>query len=237
MRATAGVVVAAGIGQRLGDAVGGPKALVRVDGTCLLAHALRRLHAAGIDPIVVVHTPGHADDFTAAVRGLGVASLVPGGETRTASVQAGLDALGSREVARVAVHDAARAFMPAEVIRAAVAAVDGDVVAAAPGLPVADTLKRVAGDEHRVAATVDRGGLWAVQTPQVFDAATLADVRVWATGMQATDDLALVEQAIASGVVTGEVRLVRGSPLGLKVTYPDDLTIAEALARVEDTDG
>ncbi len=261
----AGIVVAAGVGRRLGAAGGGPKALVPVAGAPLLRHAVQALVAAGIAPLVVVHTPGHEAAFVEAVDGLPIAALVPGGATRTASVQAGLEALdgpdatpgsgrvaihgsgrvaihGSGRVAihgsgRVAIHDAARAFVPPAVVRAAVDAVRGDVIAAAPGLPVADTLKRVVDDAGTVAATVDRAGLWAVQTPQVFDAVALATVRAWAGGREATDDLALVEQAVAAGVVSGRVRLVRGSPLALKVTYPDDLAVARALASQEERHG
>lgn len=225
---TAVVVVAAGLGTRLGTDV--PKALVEVAGRSLLAHALDRVGQVGADEVVVVHTPGEEDAFAAAASGR--ARLVPGGATRAASVRAGVAAAdGAHEV--VAVHDAARAFTPPSTMRAAVDAVRGPVVAAAPGLPVADTLKDVA--DGRVVATVDRDRLWAVQTPQVVARVTWDAVVSWAGGAETTDELGLVEQAVRAGAVAGEIRLVPGSRLGLKVTWPEDLVVAAALASIDHT--
>jgi 2-C-methyl-D-erythritol 4-phosphate cytidylyltransferase len=231
------VLVAAGRGERLGDRR--PKALVEVAGRSLVAWAVVGLREAGIEQVVVVHTPGEHQAFAGALRaggsddgppgaddhGRGEVLLVPGGADRSASVRAGVAALPDA-VRLVAVHDAARAFTPSAVIRAAVAAVSGDVVAAAPALPVADTLKRVRGAQ--IVATVDRDDLVAVQTPQVFPRAVLAAVA--AEGEAATDDLALVERRVASGDLTGQVVWVPGSPRGLKVTFPEDLVLAEAFA-------
>jgi 2-C-methyl-D-erythritol 4-phosphate cytidylyltransferase len=221
-RTVGAVLVAAGRGERLGGRR--PKALVEVAGRPLLAWAVEGLLAAGIDRLVVVHTPDHEAAFAAAVGDRDVV-LVPGGAERSASVRAGLAAL-PEEVTVVAVHDAARAFTPPLVIRSAVDAVVGDVVAAAPGLPVADTLKRISGDQ--VVTTVERADLVAIQTPQVFPREVLAAVS--APDATATDDLALVERLLATGDLTGRVVWVPGSPRGLKVTVPDDLLLAEAFA-------
>lgn len=212
------IVVAAGRGERLG--VDRPKALVEVAGVALVVHAVDRLAAAGADHVVVVHPP---DGRTAFVEVLGdrPVRLTAGGAERSDSVRAGLDVLGP-EVEVVAVHDAARGLQPAATIAAACRAVDGDVVAAAPALPVVDTLKRTDGDQ--LVATVDRSDLVAVQTPQVVRAGLLrAGHR---DGAGATDDLGLVERLLAPGQ---RVVHVPGSPLGRKVTYPDDLAILEAL--------
>jgi 2-C-methyl-D-erythritol 4-phosphate cytidylyltransferase len=222
------ILVAAGRGERLGG--GDPKALVRVGGSTLLEHALRGLLAAGLEDVVVVHPAGDEERFAALAPG---ARLVPGGATRTASVRAGLTAL-AEDAEVVAVHDAARALMPPEVLRRVVAAVleptpDGEgsepVVAAAPATPVTDTLKRVAGSQ--VVGTVDRDELVAVQTPQVFLREVLA--AALEGGREATDDLALVERLVAEGVVRGRVVTVAGSTRGLKITWPDDVLFAEAL--------
>jgi 2-C-methyl-D-erythritol 4-phosphate cytidylyltransferase len=213
------VLVAAGRGERLGGSE--PKALVPVGGRSLLEHALEGLRAAGLDRIVVVHPPGDESRFAPLV---GDAVLVAGGATRTASVRAGLAAV-DRGADLVAVHDAARGLTPPEVIARAVAAVEGDVVAAAPGRRVADTLKRVR-DGH-VVATVDRDDLIAVQTPQVFRREVLE--AALALGVEATDDLALVERLLAGGGHPGRVVTVAGSALGLKVTWPEDVRLAEAL--------
>lgn len=222
------ILVAAGRGERLGGRE--PKALVEVGGRTLLEHALCGLAAAGVEDVVVVHPAGEGERFAALAPGAG---LTPGGATRTASVRAGLAAL-AEDAAVVAVHDAARALMPPEVIRRAVAAVadaPGDagavdaVVAAAPAVPVADTLKRVAGDQ--VVGTVARDDLVAVQTPQVFRREVLAPALE--RGREATDDLALVEHLVAAGVVSGRVVTVAGSARGLKITWPDDVLFAAAL--------
>jgi len=231
------VVVAAGDGRRLGS--GGPKALVLLAGRPLLVHALAGLAGAGLPPAVVVHPPGAAEAFAVAAGELPTAALVPGGTTRTASVAAGVAALpGDVEV--VVIHDAARPLTPADVIAATVAAVadDADVLAAAPAIPVADTLKRTDGAE--VLATVDRSGLVGVQTPQVFPRRVLDQVlRGGAPGSAAagpavepaTDDLALVERLRDRGVLDGRIVVVPGSVWARKVTYPADLALLELLAR------
>lgn len=216
---TAAVLLAAGLGERLG--VGGPKALLPLAGRTLLEHALDGLRGAGVPHVVVVHPPGVGDTVAQLAPD---AQRVSGGATRTASVRAGLAALDAG-VDVVAVHDAARPLTPVEVIVRALAAVTGDVVAAAPCLPVADTLKRVA-DGH-VVGTVDRDGLVAVQTPQVFRREVLR--AALAHGGEATDDLGLVEALPSTGPATGRVVTVAGSPRGLKITWPDDLDLAEAL--------
>lgn len=227
------VVVAAGLGRRLSDD-SRPKALVRIGDRTLLGHVLARA-ASVVDELVVVHTPGHAEAFAAVIRDAGVAAqLVAGGATRTASVRAGVAAIGPA-VDRIGVHDAARALTPTDVIERTFAAVAGDVVAAAPGLPVADTLKAVedaatTGGAVTVVGTRARQGLWGVHTPQVVVAGILRSVL--ADGQSdATDDLGLVERAIAAGTVDGRLALVPGHPLDLKITYPYDLELARALVR------
>ncbi|GGI07800.1 2-C-methyl-D-erythritol 4-phosphate cytidylyltransferase [Egicoccus halophilus] len=218
------VVVAAGRGERLGH--DRPKALVELAGRPLVHHAVAGLAAAGLPPPVVVCAPGEQAAFRRALAGLTVAALVAGGEDRTASVAAGLAVL-PEDVEVVLVHDAARALVPADVIRQVAAAVTGDVVAAAPGVPVSDTLKRVVGSE--VVATVAREGLVAVQTPQAFDRAALAAAH--ATGARATDDLALVEALVTQGRLPGRVVVTPGAFAAMKVTFPADLVVAEALLR------
>ena len=230
------VVVAAGMGVRLG--ANGPKALVEVAGRSLLAHTLDGLASAGLPPAVVVYSPGELDAFKAAVGNLEVAAYVPGGKTRTDSVRAGVGALAP-EVEVVAVHDAARPLMPPQVMRATVDVVceaptngAAAVVGAAPAIPVADTLKRVADDD--VVATVDRTALVGVQTPQVFRRQVLLDALE--SPESATDDLGLVEQAITEGHLQGRVVVVPGSAWGRKFTYVSDLTFMGALAAITPDD-
>jgi 2-C-methyl-D-erythritol 4-phosphate cytidylyltransferase len=224
------VVVAAGMGLRLG--AGAPKALVEVQGRPLVAHAVARLRGAGLPPAVVVHPAGFAEDFHAA-GDAPVEAFVVGGRERRDSVRAGLERLAD-DLDVVVVHDAARAFAPVATIRAVVAAVTGPggVVAAAPGLPVADTLKRVV--DGAVVATVDRSELRAAQTPQAFTREVLA-AALAGSGAD-TDELGPVERLVAAGRVEGRVVLVEGSEWARKVTYPADLEVLSALsARQEAT--
>jgi 2-C-methyl-D-erythritol 4-phosphate cytidylyltransferase len=117
------------------------------------------------------------------------------------------------------VHDAARPLADAPPFVAVIAAVAEGADGAVPGIPVADTLKRV--DDVRVTATVDRMGLVAVQTPQAFRAEVLRAAHVGRA--EATDDAALVE------AIGGSVVVVPGDPRNVKVTGPADLMIAAAL--------
>jgi 2-C-methyl-D-erythritol 4-phosphate cytidylyltransferase len=201
------IVVAAGWGERFG----GPKQFSDLGSSRLIDHAVA-VAAAACDAVVVV-VP-EATEW----HGAPVAAVVYGGATRAESVRAGLAAVAeSADI--VVVHDAARPLAGLPLFAAVVAAVREGVDGAVPGLPVADTLKRV--DDVRITATVDRVGLVAVQTPQAFRADVLRAAH--AGGAEATDDAALVEAA------GGEVVVVPGDPRNLKVTGPADLIIAAAL--------
>jgi 2-C-methyl-D-erythritol 4-phosphate cytidylyltransferase len=178
--------------------------------------ALRAVPA--IERIVVALPPGAA----APAGTIGV----PGGEGRSHSVRAALAAAGPLGDAEpVLVHDAARPLATSELFERALGALAGSgadaVVAAAR---VADTIKR-AGEDLRVSETLDRGALWAVQTPQAFRHAALA-AALAAPAEQlaaATDDAWLIEQA------GGAVHVVESPAENLKVTTPVDLRLAELL--------
>lgn len=201
------VIVAAGWGERFG----GPKQFSELGGARLVDHAIATASAA-CDAVVLV-VPDATD-----WQGAEVAALVTGGASRAESVRAGLTAVpGSAEI--IVVHDAARPLATEELFVSVIAAVRAGADGAVPGLPVADTLKRV--DDVRVTATVDRVGLVAVQTPQAFAAEMLRAAH--ATRADATDDAALVE------TIGGTVVVVPGDPRNLKVTGPADLMIAAAL--------
>jgi 2-C-methyl-D-erythritol 4-phosphate cytidylyltransferase len=150
---------------------------------------------------------------------------VPGGATRSASVRAALQAAGPADGEAVLVHDAARPLAEPELFVRALAALeehgcDGAIAAA----PVTDTIKE-ARDGVAVERTLDRSGLWAVQTPQAFRAGALrAALHVPDEILAAaTDDAWLVERA------GGRVVVVPSTPANLKVTTPVDLRLAELL--------
>jgi 2-C-methyl-D-erythritol 4-phosphate cytidylyltransferase len=146
--------------------------------------------------------------------------VVAGGPTRSASVRAGLAAV-PEGAGVIVVHDAARPLATTELFERVVAAVRAGADGAVPGVPVADTVKRVDPADGRVVETLDRAALRAIQTPQAFDAAFLR--RAHEGGDDATDDAALVEAA------GGRVVVVDGDRANLKITGPDDLVQAEML--------
>lgn len=224
--AVGAVVVAAGSGERLGADV--PKALVPLAGRALVTWAVEAIAAAGIRQVVVTAPASHLDEVRRACAGIdATTTVVSGGATRSASVRAGLAAIeDATEV--IAIHDAARPLQPASVIGATVEALGGDVLAAAPGLPVVDTLKRI-GADGRIRGTVDRSELVAIQTPQAFTSDAIRAVHAWAGDRDATDDLALFEQAVAAGALRGRAVCVDGHVDGAKITFADDLQRAAAM--------
>jgi 2-C-methyl-D-erythritol 4-phosphate cytidylyltransferase len=215
------ILVAAGRGERLGTDQ--PKAFVKLGELPLLAEPLRRLDdSEWVDAVVVVAPPGWEEPAILLAEELGagkVRACVAGGETRADSVRAGMAEV-PEDAAAVLVHDAARPLLPDAVIERVLAPLAEGWDGVVPGLPVADTLKRVAAD-GRVEETVARDGLWAVQTPQAFPADTLR--RAVAGGADATDCAGLVE---AGG---GRIKVVPGDPQLLKVTTVDDLARVAAL--------
>lgn len=212
------IIVAAGQSTRMGDI---DKVMAPLAGRPLLAWTLEpfvRSHL--VDRVVLVLREDLLPTGSALLRDEGWSSAVTrcaGGARRQDSVAAGLDALGPCDW--VLVHDGARPCLDAHLIAAALEAAR-ETGAAAPGLPVADTIKQV-DSAGLVVQTVPRDGLWAVQTPQAFRYAIL---RAACGGPQdeATDDALLVERL---GVA---VRVFPGSPDNLKVTRPADLALAEA---------
>jgi 2-C-methyl-D-erythritol 4-phosphate cytidylyltransferase/2-C-methyl-D-erythritol 2,4-cyclodiphosphate synthase len=209
------LIVAAGQGLRAGP--GAPKAWRLLAGRPVVRWSVEALLAAGAREAVVVVTPDRMAAAAEALAGLAGWRTVAGGATRSQSVQAGLAALTGPDEEIVLVHDAARPFVGAAHIRALLEAL-ATADAAAPALPMADTLKR---QSPEGIATVPREGLWRAQTPQAF---RLGALRAAIAGAEATDDLALIER---SG---GRVVLTPGDPMLMKLTYPEDFAMAERLA-------
>jgi 2-C-methyl-D-erythritol 4-phosphate cytidylyltransferase len=242
-----GLIPAAGVGARFagaGGAAGSDKASevpkqyrTLAQGQSarpMLAHAVRSLLAAPeIDMVFVVLAQEdrlfrELDWGEAAHR---VQPLYCGGATRRDSVLNGLVAIAGSVDAEdwILVHDAARPCLPAAALRRLLAAAgpagkEGEA-GAILAVPVADTLKRgEAGGElqgERIIATEPRDGLWQAQTPQMFRHALL--MRALLAAAEATDEASAIERL---GL---RPRLVRGSPLNMKVTVPDDLALAELI--------
>jgi 2-C-methyl-D-erythritol 4-phosphate cytidylyltransferase len=217
------IIAAAGMGSRL--ARDEPKALVLLAGRPLISWTLDALGAMPFTRRRVAVPPGRENRFEAAIGGR--AGIVAGGDTRAASVRRAFESLDAEPADLVCIHDAARPFVTSAETLSVLEAAErtGAAIAATP---VVDTLKRVEG--NRVVSTVDRGGLFAAATPQVFRADLLA--RAFAAdrdATDATDEAALVESL---GVT---VAVVPVSRLGFKVTTPEDLEMAEALIRSRET--
>lgn len=213
------IVAAAGMGSRLGHDE--PKALVPLLGRPLISWTLDALAAIPFASRRIAVPPGRENRFEAAIGGS--AGIVAGGDTRSASVRRAFESLNAPPTDLVCVHDAARPFVTSREIRAVLDAAE-KTGAAIAAIPVVDTLKRVEG--NRIVSTVDREGLFAAATPQVFRADLLA--RAFAAAQDATDatdDAALVERL---GVT---IAVVPVSRLSFKVTTPEDVEMAEALIR------
>jgi 2-C-methyl-D-erythritol 4-phosphate cytidylyltransferase len=212
------IVVAGGSGERFGRL----KQFAVLGGRPVVARAVAACRSVARSVVLVVPKDATDEDYGADV-------VVVGGATRSASVRAALAAVPA-EVEVVVVHDAVRPLAPPALFEAVLAALaDGGAAGAVPGLPVADTLKRVAppltegggAPWAEVQGTVERADLVAVQTPQAFVAELLR--RAHAGDPEATDDAALVEALGAT------VRVVPGDPRNLKLTTPADLVRAEQL--------
>jgi 2-C-methyl-D-erythritol 4-phosphate cytidylyltransferase len=205
------IVVAAGRSERAGQ----DKVWAPLDEQPVVARALAALAAPPVERVALVVAAARLAEGRTMVAGLGLPVLVvPGGARRQDSVRNGLLALGPCEW--VAVHDAARPLATRDLLLRVLGAAQrtGAAVAA---VPVVDTIKRVA--DGVVVDTPPRAELWAVQTPQVFRGALLAQAHR-EQAEDATDDAALVErQGVAVGVAEGAYD-------NIKITTPDDLELA-----------
>jgi 2-C-methyl-D-erythritol 4-phosphate cytidylyltransferase len=203
-----GIVPAAGRGERLGS--GEPKAFVACAGRPLIDWSLDVLREV-CDRVVVAVPPGYS-----------LAGSVEGGPVRSDSVRRALAVAPEATIA--VVHDAARPFITRELVERCIAALGDGFDGAIAASPVIDTVKE-ADEEGRVTRTLDRSTLWAIQTPQAFDAAVLRnalDVSLEDLA-KATDDASLVEAA------GGRVRVVEAPPSNFKVTDPGHLDLAARL--------
>jgi 2-C-methyl-D-erythritol 4-phosphate cytidylyltransferase len=218
------VIPAGGSGTRLGSRT--PKQFLALGGGPILAATVAHFtRHREVGAIVVAAPAAHVDRARRALRGLGRrggVTVVSGGQTRQESVWLALEAAPDHSEL-IVVHDAVRPFITRGLIDAVVAAArkGGAAICA---LPVSDTVKRVRGDE--VEATIDRTGLWTVQTPQAFRTALLREAHEKARrdGVIGTDDAALVER------LGHPVKVVPGLPENLKITTPGDLRRARRMA-------
>ena len=197
------------------------KVMAQLGGEPMILRTVRAFQENNVIQKIVIVT---REDLVEPIRSLcrdfsKVTAVVVGGSNRQASVKAGLSAM-PEEMAMVAIHDGARPLISTEVIDRTVRAAH-TYSAAAPGIPVKDTIKVTEGGVVR--HTPDRSTLRAIQTPQVFDRALLmaALQKAQQDGVEVTDDCGAVERMGMS------VKIVEGDEKNMKVTTPIDLHIAQ----------
>ncbi|MEO1615770.1 MAG: 2-C-methyl-D-erythritol 4-phosphate cytidylyltransferase [Planctomycetota bacterium] len=220
------ILPAAGSGSRFGAERN--KLFARLGGLPLWIHAVSALHHhACVGRIVLAISTGDRADFETQRREHAAdwpIEFVGGGKERVDSVRNGLQAVAADESTQwVAVHDAARPLVTSDDLDAVftTAFTTGAAILASP---VTSTVKQSI-DAGRSSSTIDRSKLWLAQTPQVFRKSILIEAYRRHRGRNATDDAELVSR---SGV---DVALASGSADNLKITYPEDLAIAEAILR------
>ena len=219
------LIPAAGTGMRFGGSV--PKQYAPLAGSSLLRKSIDALNdAVVLEAIFVVLAPADKLYTERVGKVRGVEALYCGGSTRAESVKNGLAAIGRRAEAEdwVLVHDAVRPCVDVTTLNRLLHELEDEPVGGLLAVPLADALKRAeTGAGLRAMSTEARDGLWCAQTPQMFRFAILQHAFRNADTAKITDEAQAVE---ALGV---RPRLVQGSPLNIKVTYPEDVALAEAI--------
>ncbi|HWQ62067.1 MAG TPA: 2-C-methyl-D-erythritol 4-phosphate cytidylyltransferase [Negativicutes bacterium] len=222
------IIAAAGSGRRMGREIN--KVFLPLAGQAVLARSVAAVAACPeVDSLIIVVAPGEEARAAEVLAPLALSlpwQVVAGGRERQHSVANALAAVPA-DADFILIHDGARPLVDAAAIDAAIDAAR-EHGAAGVAVPVKDTIKTV-DDAGCIAATPDRNTLWAIQTPQVFAAPLLHRAYAAAAqgGVLATDDAALVER------LGHKVRIVPGSYRNLKITTPEDLTVARALLESE----
>jgi 2-C-methyl-D-erythritol 4-phosphate cytidylyltransferase len=222
------VVLGGGIGQRMGAAL--PKQLLRLGGKTLVEHCAAAFEQApGVDEILVVMAAGYVGQVRNMLAEGGftkVTGVIAGGVARPDSTRVALAAIGGpSEDCGVLLHDAARPLLDQRIIADCVAAL-GEHQAAGVAVPASDTI--VITDNGVMHTMPRRETLWRCQTPQCFRLPVIARAHELAAAdpdFAPTDDCGVVLRYLP-GV---DVHIVPGSERNLKVTYPQDLAVAEAL--------
>jgi len=228
------IIAAGGRGLRLGG--GRPKQFFAIDGRTLLERSVGTFLAhPSVDEVIVALPEDVSDDPPPYLRGTAKPlRIVAGGARRQDSVSNAFHAASpSSDI--IVIHDAARPFVTADLISRTIAAAE-ESGAALAALEARDTVKRVhvwdpasagsrpaAAEHHVVQETLPRGTIYLAQTPQAFKRTVLADA--FRSSDDATDEAALAERA------GHRVRIVEGEPSNIKITRPEDLEIAGAIAR------
>ena len=223
------IIVAAGASQRMGF----DKLLSLIGDKPVIAHSIGRFQQCDrIDEVILVVRSDRRTEFQKVVDAFGfakVSRLVDGGSERHLSVWNGISQV-SKECEIVAVHDAARPLVTPDLIGRSVT-LARECGAVSLAAPIVETLKR-ADLEQNVTGSVDRSGLWAMQTPQVFRFDWLLEAykRIVDSGRSVTDEVSALQE---SGY---PVRLLRNTDWNIKITFPRDLHLAEKMMNLREAD-
>lgn len=221
MKVTA-IVPAAGLGLRLESKTAKP--LILINGEPIIIHTLRKLsNHSLINEIIVVFNPKDIPELKKLIKQKQIKKIkdiVEGGPTRKDSVKNGLKSLGNTDF--VLIHDAVRPFIEERIITESIETAF-KYNAAAVGVPVKSTIKKIKLKDLEVDCTLDRREIWEIQTPQVFRKDLIVNAYNNINGIDAPDDAFLVER------LGQRIILVRGSYLNIKITTPEDLTLAQAI--------
>jgi 2-C-methyl-D-erythritol 4-phosphate cytidylyltransferase len=221
------LIPAAGTGKRMGKAVA--KQFLFLGDKPVLAHTLLAFQrSSDVDEIIPILSEDEMEnclrDVIEAFHITKVRTLVVGGKERQDSVYNGIRKMGT-DAAVVLVHDGVRPFVTSDMIKECVSSA-GRGESVAVGVPLKDTVKEV--DEHGIVRrTLDRSGLWSIQTPQAFpgDVLRKAYEESFKRQLYGTDDATLVERA------GHKVRVIMGSYENMKITTPEDLILAEEILK------
>jgi 2-C-methyl-D-erythritol 4-phosphate cytidylyltransferase len=221
------IIVAAGSSQRMGF----DKLLSFIGDRPVVAHSMDRFEQCDkIDEVILVVRSDRRAEFQQVVDDFGytkVRRLVDGGSQRHLSVWNGISQL-SEACQIVAVHDAARPLVSSKLIARSVS-LARECGAVSLAAPVVETLKR-ADREQNVMQGVDRSGLWAMQTPQVFRFDWLLEAykRIVDSGHSVTDEVSALQEA------GYPVRLLQNTDWNIKITFPRDLDLAEKMMNLRE---
>ena len=225
------IIPAAGMGIRMGSNI--PKQYLLLDGKPILHHTLSILDQCSlVNEIILVVSEKEVGKAQQQIQDSHpkVTKIIAGGKERQDSVSNGLQSLDS-EVDIVVVHDGVRPFVSADLICETVEAAR-NFGAAITAIPVSDTIKKV-NEEGLVERTIDRSGLWRVQTPQTFQVSLLKEAfaKAQADNYYGTDEGSLIEY------LGREVKVVPGSEFNIKITRSEDLVLGEKIAALVKANG
>lgn len=224
------VVAAGGVGRRFGGGI--PKQFQLLSGVPVLIHTLRKFETSPLIARIILALPEERIPwFTSSVLSefplSKLSSIVPGGETRQASVSQGLQEVDPEKFSFVAIHDGVRPFFDPQWLEEGYEVLQS-FSAVAVGIPPVDTVKRVSSRSF-VTRTEKRESLVMIQTPQMFHTRLIRAVHEEAVvrGWSASDDATLMERA------GHPVKIIPGSRWNIKITKPEDLRIGEILLAME----